>query len=401
MDGSALIQLQNEVREELTERLLPWWTARMVDSVRGGFFGRIDGRGVLHSDAEKGAVLNTRILWTFSAAARITGDRGYLAIARRAYEYLTDYFEDRTFGGIYWSLNADGTLLNSKKQTYAQGFYLYGLSEYYRATHFEEVLERAIALFRHIETYCKDPQHGGYFEAFTREWAPIEDMRLSDKDANEKKTMNTHLHVIEPYTNLYRIWPSAELAQAIRELISIFTDRILASNGHQNLFFSETWDCKSDIISYGHDIEASWLLWEAAAVLNDPELLSRITPVTLRVAQTAAEGLQTDGSMIYEARGGHADRDRHWWVQAETVVGAFYAWRNSGDDIWLQKSINCWHFIAKYIRDAERGEWFWSVDDSGYPNRIDDKAGFWKCPYHNARMCMEIMGFAKSGVSKS
>lgn len=395
-----LIQLQDEVREELTGHLLPWWMMHMVDSERGGFFGRMDGEGNLHPDAEKGAVLNARILWAFSAATRVTGNRDYLAVAGRAYRYLTECFEDKTFGGIYWSLNADGTLLNGKKQTYAQGFYLYGLSEYYRATHSNEVLERAIALFRLIEKHCKDAQSGGYYEAFTYDWAPIGDMRLSDKDANEKKTMNTHLHIIEPYANLYRVWPSAELSQAIRELLIVFTDRILTPTGHQNLFFGESWECKSDIISYGHDIEASWLLWEAAAVLNDTELLDRITPVALHIATTAVEGLQVDGSMIYESRGVYKDTDRHWWVQAETVVGALYAWRNSGEDCWLQKSINAWRFIRKYLRDTECGEWFWSVDDSGRPNRIDDKAGFWKCPYHNARMCMEIMGLTKSDLLK-
>lgn len=228
--------------EELTQNILPFWINKMQDNQNGGFYGQIDGRNQLHDKANKGAVLNARILWTFSAAYRILGNKQYLEMATRAYDYIKQYFMDKELGGIYWELDYKGNPINTKKQVYAQGFALYGFSEYYRATNKEEALNLAIDFFHLIEKY-KDRQYGGYFEAFTREWEPIEDMRLSEKDANEKKSMNTHLHILEPYTNLLRIWKNDKLEKAQEELIDIFSDNIL-DNGtyHQHLFLVIIYD---------------------------------------------------------------------------------------------------------------------------------------------------------------
>ncbi len=254
----------NGFKKELTQNILPFWIDKMQDAEYGGFYGRIDGNDRLHKNANKGSVLNARILWTFSAAYRILKDEEYLDVATRAYDYIKQYFLDKKFGGVYWELDYKGNPANTKKQVYAQGFALYGFSEYYRATGNQEALDLAIELFHLIEKY-KDKKYGGYFEAFTREWQPIEDMRLSEKDANEKKSMNTHLHILEPYTNLLRVWDNEELKKAQRELILIFSDKILNNNTfHQELFFGEDWAVRSSAISYGHDIEASWLLYEAA-----------------------------------------------------------------------------------------------------------------------------------------
>ena len=231
----------------------------------------------------------------------------------------------------------------------------------------------------------------GYFEAFTREWAPIEDMRLSDKDANESKTMNTHLHVLEAYTCLYRVWKSSLLEERLRGLIAIFEDRILGQDGHLKLFFDDEWNCNYDIFSYGHDIEASWLIHEAALVLGDPEVLERIEKIVPRIAAAASEGFSQKGGMIYERVAEEIDRDRHWWVQAETVVGYFNLWDHFGSQEGLENALMCWEFIKESIIDRENGEWFWSLRADGSINRDDDKAGFWKCPYHNGRMCMEII----------
>jgi mannobiose 2-epimerase len=217
-------------------------------------------------------------------------------------------------------------------------------------------------------------------------------MRLSEKDANEKKTMNTHLHILEPYTNLMRIWKNAEIERAQQNLINIFTDKILnRETNHLNLFFDENWKSKSTAISYGHDIEASWLLFEAAEVLNDKPLLEKIKAISLKIADAAMEGLQPDGSMIYEKVNGHGDKDRHWWVQAETVTGLMYAWKNSGNALYREKSQMAWDYIRRQIIDTDNGEWYWSRFSDGQINRSDDKAGFWKCPYHNGRMCLEAM----------
>ena len=268
---------------------------------------------------------------------------------------------------------------------------LYGFSEFYRATGNKQALELAKEFFYLIEK-CHDDKLGGYLEAYTQDWKPIEDMRLSDKDANEKKTMNTHLHVLEPYTNLCRVWDNEQLKAAQKRLIGIFTERILdKKTNHLNLFFDEEWNVKSTAISYGHDIEASWLLFEAADVLGDRDLLAEIKNISLDIADAASEGLQAEGSMIYEKDGNHIDGDRHWWVQAESVVGYMYAYKNSKDIAYKEKAARIWNYIRNQIVDQENGEWYWSQKEDGTINQKDDKAGFWKCPYHNGRMCMEMI----------
>ncbi|MDL2221752.1 AGE family epimerase/isomerase [Parabacteroides sp. OttesenSCG-928-N08] len=376
--------------KELTTNILPFWINRMQDNEQGGFYGCIDGNNKLHKQANKGAVLNARLLWTFSAAYRILMKEEYKAMATRAFHYLRDLFLDNEQGGVYWELDYQGNPVNTKKQVYAQGFALYGLSEYHRATGNNEALELAIQLFHLIERY-KDNRYGGYFEAFTRDWKPIEDMRLSDKDANEKKSMNTHLHILEPYTNLLRVWDNDALKATHKELIHLFVDHIVSPQTfHQYLFFEEDWNVKSSIISYGHDIEASWLLYEAAEVLGDTQLLSEIKEASLKIADAAAEGI-IDNAMIYEKNENHIDRELHWWVQAEAVVGFMYAYQHTNDKDYYTKAERVWHYIQKQIVDHEQGEWIWSRFENGEINRKDDKAGFWKCPYHNGRMCMEMM----------
>jgi mannobiose 2-epimerase len=378
-------------KQHLTDNILSFWMQKMPDTKNGGFYGRIDGNNVLHPDANKGAVLNTRLLWTFSAAYRILKHPEYLTMAQRAFDYLVTYFIDKEHGGIYWELDCKGNPVNRRKQTYAQGFALYAFSEYYRATGEEKALELAKKFFFYVEK-AKDVRNGGYFEAFTEDWQPIEDMRLSEKDANEKKSQNTHLHILEPYTNLCRIWKDERLIAAQRELIDIFTNKILNNETyHLHLFMNEYWKVKSTAISYGHDIEASWLLYEAAEVLGDKSVLEKVVPVTLKIADAASAGLLSDGSMMYESAGNHFDRDRHSWVQAEAVVGYMYAYKNSGDPSYKDKAEKTWTYILENMADDEAGEWYWSRKADGSINRTDDKAGFWKCPYHNGRMCMEMI----------
>jgi len=386
--------LREEVKDELVNDILPFWMNRMTDREQGGFYGRIDGNNCLHPDAPKGAILNARILWTFSAAFRLLKKPEYLETATRAKRYLLDFFYDKQYGGIFWELNADGTPSDAKKQIYALGFAIYGLSEYARATGDREALEYAVRLFEVIEKYSFDPVQNGYVEALTREWQPIQDMRLSDKDENEKKTMNTHLHILEPYANLYRVWKDERLEKQLRNLIKVFVTRILdAESGHLNLFFEEDWSNKYHIISYGHDIEASWLIHEAALALGDQGLLAEIEPVIVKIAQAADEGLNRDGSMIYEnfVDKQKVDRELHWWVQAENVVGHINLYQYFHDEDALHKALKCWQFIKENLIDGEGGEWYWSRYADGTVNRKDDKAGFWKCPYHNGRMCMEII----------
>lgn len=383
--------IASEFEHILKHNILSFWMDNMVDTQHGGFYGQMDGHGALHPQAPKAAVLNARILWTFAAAYRVLGDSRYRAMADRAFDYFTTFFVDKVHGGIYWQLDYQGRPIQRKKQLYAQGFALYGLSEYYRATGNPEALALSQALFELIERTA-DKKYGGYFEAFSEDWQPIADMRLSDKDANEKKSMNTHLHILEPYTNLYRIWPDPRVASAQRKLIDLFRTRILDTRtAHLHLFFSEDWTVQSTAVSYGHDIEAAWLLGEAADVLGDSELRQETAALSARIAEAAAEGRQTDGSLAYERDGGRVDGDRHWWVQAEAVVGWTYAYRITGNATFLDYATRTWAYIQSRLIDYTNGEWYWSRKTNGLVDKSQDKAGPWKCPYHNGRLCLTII----------
>ncbi len=385
------VKLREELRENLENNILPFWHDRFLDPA-GGFRGRISGDGRIDPGAAKGAVLNARILWAFSASYRVLGKKEYLDVATRAKREIIDRFYDSEYGGVYWSLDPCGNPLDGKKQIYALGFAIYGLSEYALATGDAEALEYAVRLFEDIENHSFDTAENGYFEAFARDWSPLADMRLSEKDANECKTMNTHLHIIEPYTALYRVWPDSRLKERIGNLLHIFRDRILdRKTGHLRLFFDEHWTSRREIVSFGHDIEASWLLDEAASAIGADT--DEILPDVLGIAGAALDGYVPGAGMMYEMHGDTAaiDADRHWWVQAETVVGCVNAWQRTGDERWFIRAADVWDFIRRHIVDRRGGEWHWSLRADGTVNLDDDKAGFWKCPYHNSRMCLEIM----------
>lgn len=384
--------LASHLKKELTEDILPYWSKKICKGDTG-FYGRISGEEVIDPEAPVGAIMTSRILWTFSNAFRLFRREEYKTMAMQAKSLIINNFYDIEQGGIYWSINPDGTPLDTKKQIYAIAFCIYGLAEWNRASGDEEALELAKKLYRDIEKHSFDTCKNGYFEAFTREWSEIQDMRLSDKDANESKTMNTHLHVLEAYTGLYRVWKDGGLAAQLKNLIGIFLDRILGADAHLRLFFDDDWNCGYKIYSYGHDIEASWLLHEAALVLGDEATIGKVEKEVPRIAAAAGEGFTAKGGMIYEKDNatGHIDGDRHWWVQAESVVGYFNLWQLTGEPSGLENSIECWEFIRNNLIDRENGEWFWSIHQDGTVNRTDDKAGFWKCPYHNGRMCMEII----------
>ena len=412
-----------EMQDVLENNILPFWLNKMIDREHGGFYGRIDGSGQLHPEAEKGAILNARILWSFSAAYRVLQKEEYLEAATRAKDYLIEHFIDPEYGGVYWSLDYQGNPLDTKKQFYAIGFAIYGLSEYARATGDREALEYALDLYDCIEEHALDREHNGYIEACTREWGEIADMRLSELDANYPKSQNTHLHIIEPYTNLLRCLKEMQAQEtcdyvpaigsvlpvgisvpmetimaveaSVRNLIDIFTDKILnPETNHLDLFFDMDWTRGAGHLeSYGHDIECSWLMHEAALVLGDENVLEKVENVVKKVAKASEKGLRPDGSMIHEANldTGHVDDDLHWWVQAENVVGWYNIWQHFGDEYALNNAEKCWQYIKNNLIDFDNGEWYWSRHPDGTLNTTDDKAGFWKCPYHNSRMCIEII----------
>ncbi|PZR21978.1 MAG: N-acyl-D-glucosamine 2-epimerase [Citrobacter freundii] len=386
------LELKQSAQTEL-HSILAYWEKNAIDHQHGGFVGQIDFTETIHPSAMKGAVLNARILWSFSAAFNLTKADNYLKLADRAFEYLKANFIDKTYGGVYWTVDQSGQPGETKKQIYAQAFALYAFSEYFKATNRTDALQMAKDLFALIEQYSFDKIEDGYFEAFTREWTLIGDLRLSDKDANEKKTMNTHLHVLEAYANLYTIWPDETLRLKIHGLLDIFQYRILdQGNWHLGLFFDEHWTRKDDHISYGHDIEASWLMQEAAAITGDHLLTNKFEKIAVRIANASLEGVDKDGGMWYEylQHEKRMIREKHWWPQAEAVVGFINAWQHSGQIKYYDAAIRCWKFIFHYIKDQKNGEWYWGVKDD-YSIMQEDKAGLWKCPYHNSRACMELI----------
>lgn len=386
----------NTIAQEMkTEyaRILKYWIDNMQDENNGGFYGERDKDNRIVADAPKGAILNARILWTFSAAGRVLGNEIYKVVAERAYKYIVDHFYDKENGGFFWSVDAKGVPIDTKKQAYAEGFCIYGLSEYYRMCGDKRSLDIAIETFNLIEKHFRDAKDGGYTEALAADWTPMADVRLSDKDANEPKSMNTHLHILEPYTNLYRAWPDAKLKDAIVHCINIFTDKIIdAKTGHFNLFFDMDWTVKSTIESYGHDIEGAWLIYEAAEAIGDVELMTMLKPICKRLVDiTIADGFDKNSSVFYEKEGAHLDTDKHWWPQAEALIGLTDTWRLTGDQKYLDLMKNVWNFVKANICDMENGEWFWRVDKNGKVAYNDCKAGFWKCPYHNTRAMLEVL----------
>ena len=394
--------LKREVQEVLQKNILPFWL-KMQDMENGGYYGQMKGNGTIVKDANKGGILNARILWSFSAAYRVLGNPEYLQAATRAKDYFVEHFIDPIYGGTYWELDYKGNPIDTKKQFYAIGFAIYGLSEYTRATGDREALNLALSLFNVIEEHSLDQVYNGYIEACTREWGTIADMRLSELDANYPKSQNTHLHIIEPYTNLYQCMKELPEAPdemrhvecALRNLIDIFCDHILNPHtSHLDLFFENDWTRGAGHLeSYGHDIECSWLMHEAALVLADEEVLRKVEPIVRRVAKASEKGLNADGSMTHEANldTGYVDADRHWWVQAEAVVGFYNIYQYFHDEDAMEKTLACWQYIKENLIDEELGEWFWSCDPERNINRHDDHAGFWKCPYHNSRMCLELL----------
>lgn len=386
---------RERLTRELKENILGYWMKNTVDEKRFGFIGEIKSNGEAVADADKGLVLHARILWTFASAYRLYKDEAYLKMAERAYDALNTRFRDNEYGGLFWMIDANGRPTQDKKQVYGQAFVIYALAEYYRAAGREEALAWAGDLYRLIERYAYDPVHLGYVEALARDWSETDDLSLSGKDLNERKSMNTHLHVLEGYTNLYRVWKPEGLRAKLKELIEVHLDKIIdPKTNHFLLFFDDEWESKAPDVSYGHDIEGSWLLWEAAEVLGDEELLARVKPAALAMAKaTLEQGVDKDGGLFNEFDGKHLDDSKDWWPQAEAMVGFLNAYQLSGEEAYLDAAKGSWTFIENFVSDRAGGEWHWQVTREGVPVVSDrqPKVGAWKCPYHNSRACFEAL----------
>ena len=379
-----------DVRENLTSNILPYWLK--LKDPRGGFYGEVAADGSVFYDAPRGVILNARLIWSFAAAYGQLQKTEYLVAAVHARDWFLDHFCDHKYGGVYWSVTAEGERLDSKKQLYAQGFAIYGLSELYKVSGDEDALKNAINLYKVVETYFADKQNGGYIEALSRDFSPLEDMSLSARDINADKTMNSHLHILEAYSNLYQVWPDEGLKEALEKLLDIVGEKVLGPDGHLQLYFKRDWTVIPGAVSYGHDIETSWLALESAFALRDAAVVNRVRPWARKVADAGNEGLLPDGSMRYEKLpDGHFDDSRQWWVQAETVVGNLWLWKYHADAAAWDRAVAAWGYIREHLVDDLSGEWWWAILPDGSRDLSQPKAGFWKCPYHNTRMCLQVL----------
>jgi len=387
-------EFRKELEMELKGNILPFWMTHSPDREHGGFAGYISHTNCVDPKANKGIVMHARVLWTFSAAYRKYADKAFLQMATRAYDYIRDYFTDRKSGGVFWELDYRGKPVTTRKQVYAMAFTIYAMAEYWQACGETEALDAAVRLFLETEEHALDRQRNGYTEALSREWEAVADVRLSEKDANERKTMNTHLHVLEAYTHLFRVWKDPALKQALNNVINLFLEKFIDPvTWHLHLFFDDDWNLKSDLISFGHDIECSWLLDEAAAVLGEKELSERCGAIAVNMARENFGGLDDEHGLIYELFPGEnrVDGDRHWWPRPKPWWATSMHSQLSGDEEFFHRSLGIWRFIKEKIIDHTYGEWLWGVKSNGLPDTGREKAGFWKCPYHNSRACLEVM----------
>jgi cellobiose epimerase len=385
---------RRQLKEELTGNILPFWMTHTVDKINGGFYGALTNDLEIRNEVPRSAILCARILWTYATAFRKLGDREYLAMARRAYDYLTHIFWDPEYGGVYWSVDFTGKPVFERKHHYAQAFAIYALSEYYRATESPQSLEFAQTLFQLLEKHAFDPVRGGYIEGSSRKWEALTDMRLSDRDLNCRKSMNTMLHILEAYTSLLRVWEDAGLKAKHKGLIETFQEHIIDhSTGHFKLFFDDQWNSLLENVSYGHDIEGSWLLCEAAEVQADPALLEQVREAAIQIASAVyKDGLEQDGSLPYES-GPHGlvDSFKSWWVQAEAMPGFYNAYQLSGQEHFAQAAWRSWEYIRDKMVDRTHGDWLKRLHRDGTPDNSIYKVGPWECPYHHSRACFEMI----------
>lgn len=402
--AERLTALSSAAERELRHGILPFWAEQTVDREQGGFYGWITNDLKIDREAPKGSVLNARILWSFSAAFRVWPDPLYREMADRAYGYLLEHFWDEEHSGLVWMVDHKGAFLDARKQTYGQAFGVYAFAEYFRATGIQESLLRATSLFESIEDHAFEPAHGGYVEALARDWSPLEDMRLSAIDLNVPYSQNTHLHLLEAYSALLRAWRSCQgetasslepvLRERLEALWQILAYRIRDEKTNMLILFQDRdWQPLSQAISHGHNIEASWLLYEAAEAVGDREAIERTKAIALAMAETVLEqGFDHErGGVLDGVDHNMAVLGKEWWPQAEAVVGFLNAYELSGKDEYLEAALASWRFIEQFVIDHTYGEWYYRVSPEGRPELDLPKVSPWKCPYHNARAALETI----------
>jgi len=384
--------LASEMEEELRNDILPFWP-RFIDPQNGGFYGQVENDGRPDPHADKGLVMHARLLWTYSAAARLLGSPGLLSTADTAYRFLTECLYDPDQKGFSFTCDFQGARRPGLKVIYGQAFAVYALSEYARAGGPARALDLAMETFLLLQRAAHDERHGGYSEAAAPDWSRSFASALGDGDVACAKSMNTNLHVLEALTALHAATEDATVCRALRSLIEIHLDKIIMPSAHLGLYFDIDWSRLDSVVSYGHDIEASWLLTEAAERTNDAQLETRVRRCTREMASVIARVLdENQGSLPNELKEGRPDTDRIWWVQAEGIVGMVNAAELSGDPCYLRRASTLWSFVKSFLIDRVHGEWFWGARHPGgapLPDRY--KGGAWKASYHNGRACMQVM----------
>lgn len=390
---TSLVNFTSDALNLECHNIANWWIRYSIDTKNGGFYGEVDLNNKAVANANKGIILNTRILWFFSHAAKEYANDNYRQIAERSYHYLLKHFNDVQHGGVFWELDSSGKCVNGKKQTYAQSFAIYGLSTYYVLTKDQKAIDQALTYFFLIEKHAIDPIHGGYLEAFSQNWQSLDDVRLSTKDMNSPKSMNTHIHILEGYTSLYRATKNPTVGIALSKLTTLIFERILDPKSHHlHLFLDKDWTDKSNCFSYGHDIECSWLLWDALNALGEPSLTEKyrstvISMAEVCLAQSIGDSGQVCDQFTFADKAKH--QDSYWWVQAEALVGFLNAYQLTGESEYLNACEKIWQFTQEQHIDYKNGEWFWVAKGQQSLHSTEYKAGFWKGPYHNGRAMME------------
>lgn len=393
MNDAAVGRFLKQVEEELKGNILPFWLTHLRNTKTGGFIGRLSNDLVADETAPNGLILCARLLWTFSSLALFLYDDRCKKMAHLAYQLLRRDFWDKQYGGGYWQVGPQGPLQTQKK-TYGQAFLIYSLAEYYRLTQGPEPLAMAMEVFERLEEHALDEETGGYWEVMERDWTLAARQQLSDGDMTAPKSMNAHLHLLEAFAELYSVRPDRRIGIRLEELIEIFRQKILDPYSHHfGLFFERNWERLTRRVSFGHDIEGSWLLCRAAEVLGAEKWGPRVLPVSLDIAEAVLrEGLDTDGSLLFERdEQGQVNAEKHFWCQAEAVVGFLNAFQLSARQEFFEAAWNVWRFIEDYQIDRTYGEWFWKLDAGRKPDLSMPKVSEWKCPYHNSRACMEAI----------
>ncbi|MBN1115020.1 MAG: AGE family epimerase/isomerase [Oligoflexia bacterium] len=381
MVPDRLAKLRDELEKELTVNILPFWM-NAVDLRNGGFVGCIDHADNIDYSHDKSVVLNARILWAFSSVYGRYKDDRYMEPARRAFDYLYEYFRDREYGGVYWTVDCKGNPSDTSKYLFAHSSMVYALSEFYRVTKEPGALEWATGIFSLIEDHGHDKENDGYYDLFSREW----------KLAENKKSLGSQLHTIEAYTNLYTVWRDPDLKSRIDNLISLFMDKIIDKKEWKfRVCFDGEWNCLSEVSSLGHNAEGAWLLYEASSISGNTGHEDVEKAVIMIIDNFMNTALDADGIVLYELLpDGSYNSARQWWPQCEAMVALFLAYKLGGREEYTDSLLKIWSYIQKYFVDTGKG-WFSAVDDNGKPLSDGNKLGPWKCPYHNTRACLRLI----------